>query len=242
MTLSARVAVLLAGLVLAGFAVAADPEPAPAPAADPAAPVAFDPDRAHGYFSLGLVAASSTLSTPLVSDTDASGGGIAVHGVVHSAQVNPSLDIAFSGQVALMSREYDGGGPEVADVMYEIDGGLRLSELFYVSLGYTTQATAFDNPDVVLTYNIVPVGIGLLSTSESGYMLAQARVGGGRIGNDQNDDTESVGYIGFRAAFQRGSASGVQFMLGLGWDRYEIRDFDETEDFLRLELGLGFGL
>lgn len=235
----ARPVVCAVGFAFAGLALAADPE---APDAALPASEAFDADAAHGYFSLGLVAAGSTLSSPLISDIDASGGGIAVHGVVHSAQVNPSLDIAFSGQVALMSREYDGGGPEVADLMYEIDGGLRLSELFYLSLGYTTQATAFDNPDVVLTYNIVPVGVGLLSTTESGYMLAQARVGGGRISNDQNDDTESVGYLGFRAAFQRGFGSGLQFMVGLGWDRYEVRDFDETEDFLRLELGLGFGL
>lgn len=232
--LLARTVVLAAGVALAGLAFAAEPEPP--------APGAFDEDAAHGYFSLGLVAASSTLSSPLFPDIDASGGGVAVHGVAHSGQVNPSLDIAFSGQVALTSREYDGGGPEVADVLYEIDGGLRLSDLFYLSLGYTTQATAFDNPDIVLTYNVVPVGIGLLSTRESGYMLAQLRVGGGRISNDQNDDTDSVGYLGVRAAFQRGFGSGLQFMLGLGWDRYEVRDFDETEEFLRLELGLGFGL
>lgn len=236
----ARTIVCAAGVAFAGPAFADEPATPDEAAAPP--PAAFDEDAAHGYFSLGLVAAGSTLSSPLFPDIDASGGGIALHGVVHSAQVNPSLDIAFSGQVALMSREYDGGGPEVADVMYEVDGGVRLSELFYVSLGYTTQATAFDNPDVVLTYNIVPVGVGLLSTTESGYVLAQLRAGGGRLGNDQNDDTESVGYLGVRAAFQRGFGSGVQVMLGLGWDRYETSDVDETEDFLRLELGLGFGL
>lgn len=234
----ARTLVCAAGVAFTSLVLAADPE---APEAAPPAPDAFDEDAAHGYLSLGLVAASSTLSSPPFPDIDASGGGIAVHGVAHSAQVNPSLDIAFSGQFALMSREFDGGS-EVADALYEIDGGLRLSDLFYVSLGYSSQATAFDTPDVVLSYDVVPIGVGLLSTGESGYVLAQLKVGGGRLGNDQNDDTERVGYLGLRAAFQRGFGSSVQFMLGLGWDRYDFSDIDQTEDFLRLELGLGFGL
>jgi hypothetical protein len=231
----ARSFVCAAGVAFANLALAADPEA-------PQAPATFDEDAAHGYLSLGLVAAGSTLSSPPFPDIDASGGGIAVHGVAHSAQVNPSLDIAFSGQFALMSREFDGSGSEVADALYEIDGGLRLSDLLYVSLGYSSQAMAFDNADVVLNYAVVPVGVALLSTGESGYVLAQLRAGGGRLSNDQNDDTESVGYLGLRAAVQRGFGSSVQFMLGLGWDRYDFSDIDQTEDFLRLELGLGFGL
>lgn len=240
----ARIVACVAAVAFAGLASGAEPEApeSPDPAAGVPAPAAFDPDAAHGYLSLGLVAAGSTLSVPPFADLDSSGGGIALHGAAHSAQVNPSLDIAFSGQVALMSREFDGSNAEVADVLYEIDGGVRLSDLFYLSLGYSTQATGYENPDVVLTYSIVPLGIGLLSTGESGYALAQLRVGGGRISNDQNDDTESVGYVGLRGVFQRGFGSGVQFMLGLGWDRYELDDFDQTEEFLRVEFGLGFGL
>ena len=199
-------------------------------------------EKAHAYLSFGLVAANSSFSSPLIGDVDASGGGLGLHGAAHSGKVNPSLDIGFSGQVALMSRTFDDTDVDVADVLYEIDGGLRFSNLFYLTLGYSTQVTAYENPDLVTTYNIVPVGLGVLKTSESGYLLAQLRAGGGRLSNDQNDDTESVGYLGLRAVVQHGFGSGVQFMLGLGLDRYDLGDANQTDDFVRLEAGIGFGI
>lgn len=211
---------------------------APAPAAT--AP-AHDATAAQGYLGFGLVLASHSVSTP-AGDGDSSGGGIVGNGAGHSAPISPSLDIAFTGQVAIMGRTYDQTDEDAADVMYEVNGGLRFSELLYLSLGYTTQSTAYETSEVTSTYNVIPVGVGVLRTTEAGYVLAQVRVGGGSITDDETDDRESVGYVGLRGVFQQGSADGVQFMLGVGWDRYDIKDFDIQDDFLRVDLGLGFGL
>jgi hypothetical protein len=224
----------LAVLVLAGWgfaAQAAEPEAAPADA---------PPNEARGYVGIGLVATSHTSET-LLGDLDSGGGGVAVNGVGHSGKINPSLDIAFRGEGAILGREFDGGG-EVADVLFEVDGGLRISELLLLTLGYTTHGTAYENPEVATTYNVVPIGIGLLHTTDTGYFLAQLRLGGGRLGNDQNDDTEGVGYVGLRAAMQRGSADGVQFMVAVALDTYEVDDLGITDQFFRLDFGLGFGL
>lgn len=116
------------------------------------------------------------------------GVALALAGAAHSAKVNPSLDIGFTGQVALMSRTFDGTDEEVGDALVELDGGIRVAELFYFTLGYTTQTTAYETPDLATTYTVVPVGAGLYKTTESGYFLLQVRVGGGRLSNDQNDD------------------------------------------------------
>jgi hypothetical protein len=224
---------LIAALAMAAGAGAAEPEAAaPATAADAQG-------EARAYVGIGLVAASHTTETSL-GDLDSSGGGIAVNGVGHSARINPSLDIAFRGEGAIIGREFDGGG-KVADALFEVDGGLRISEILLLTLGYTTLATGYENPDVVTTYNVIPVGIGLLRTTDSGYLLAQLRVGGGRLGNDQNDDTESVGYVGLRAVVQHGFSDGVQFMLALGLDSYDVDDLGITDRFVRLDFGLGFG-
>lgn len=229
--------------IVPGFTAAQQPEapaPTPAPAAEPA-PAAGEPGGAQGYLGFGLVLVSHTLSTP-IGDGDSSGGGIGGHGAGYSGPVGESLDIGFSGQFALMGRTAEETDEEFADFMYEIDGGLRIWRLLYLTLGYTTQSTAYDLADVTTTYSIIPVGIGLLRTTDRGYVLAQLRLGGGRITNDQDDSSESVGYVGLRGVFQQGSADGVQFMVGLGWDRYDIKDFDFQDDFLRVDLGLGFGL
>jgi len=210
-------------------------------AAQPEVAATVGGEKAQAYLGLGLVAASSRYSQLFVPDDEASGGGLAVHGAAHSGKVNPSLDIGFSGQVALMSREFDTSSEEVGDFLYEIDGGLRISDLFYVSLGGMSQSTAHENPDVVMTYGVIPLSAGILHTNESGYVLAQLRVGAGRLSNDQNDDTESVKYAGLRAIVQHGFGSGVQFMLGLGLDRYDLGSY-QNDDFVRLEFGLGFGL
>ncbi|MGH8481144.1 MAG: hypothetical protein ACRES8_01620 [Nevskiaceae bacterium] len=233
------IVLLLMALCAATGAVAAEPQEGDAPAAAPAP--ATETGEARAYLGFGLLAASHTLSSPL-GDFDSSGGGLIANGVGHSRPLNPSLDIAFRGEVALMGREFDGGGPETADVLFEVDGGLRISQMLLLTLGYTTQVIAYDSPEVAVTYNVIPIGVGILHTTDSGYVLAQLRVGGGRLGNDQNDDTESVGYAGIRAVVQHGFGSGVQFMLGLGLDNYEIDDTGEEEQFFRLEFGLGFGI
>lgn len=233
----------LAALVLAAGAGAQEPPGSgdPAASAPQAAAPAFEPGEARGYLGFGLVLVGHTLSTPL-GDGDSSGGGIGGRGAGHSARINPSLDIAFTGQVALMGRTADETDEELADVMYEVDGGLRISDLLYLSLGYTTQSTAYDLADLTTTYSVVSIGAGVLHTGDNGYALAQLRVGGGNITNDQDNGSESVGYVGLRGALQRGAPDGVQFMIGLGWDRYDIDEFDFQDDFVRLDFGLGFGL
>lgn len=238
-----RAAAVSACLAIVPALTAAQQPEAPeatAPAAA-TAPAPGEPGGAQGYLGFGLVLVSHTLSTPF-GDGDSSGGGIGGHGAGHSGPVNESLDIGFTGQVAIMGRTADETDEDLADVMYEVDGGLRISRLLYVTLGYTTQSTAYDTSDVTTTYSVVPVGVGVLRTTDTGYALAQLRVGGGRITNDQDDSSESVGYVGLRGVFQQGSADGVQFMVGLGWDRYDIKDLDFQDDFLRVDLGLGFGL
>jgi hypothetical protein len=240
------IALLLAGCGLTFAAAAAEPETPPTPdaVAAPAPDAAAEPapgEQARAYLALGLVAVSNTLSGPL-GDADSSGGGLVLNGALHSRPVNPSLEIALRGAVAITGREFDGGG-ETGDALIEMDGGLRISKLLLLSLGYTTQAVAYDtSPDVVLTYNIYPVGLGVFHATDSGYMIGQVRVGGGQLANDQNDDTESVGYFGLRAVFQRGFGSGAQFMLGVGYDKYDVDDLDQTEEFFRVEAGIGFGL
>lgn len=232
-------AVLLFGFAAAGLGQE-PPAGSDAPAPDAAAPE-FDRGEAQGYLGFGLTLVSHTLSTPF-GDGDSSGGGISGHGAGHSARVSPALEIAFTGQLAIMGRTADETDEELVDAMYEIDGGLRISDLFYLTLGYTTQSTGYETADLVTTYSVVPVGLGVLRTTEAGYLLAQLRLGGGNITNDQDDSSESVGYAGLRGVFQQGSPDGVQFMLAVGWDRYDIKDLDFQDDFLRIDLGLGFGL
>jgi hypothetical protein len=226
-------AVLLAGLALATVAGAAEPEAA---AETPA-----DEGEAQAYLGFGLALIGHTLSTP-IGDLDSGGGGFVINGAGHSRPINPSLDIAFRGELSIAGREFDAGGPQTGDVMFEVDGGMRISRLMLLTLGYTTHVIAYDSPEVAFSYNVIPVGLGILHTTESGYFLAQLRLGGGELSNDQNNATTDVGYAGIRAVIQHGFDSGVQFMLGLGLDTYEMDDTDEEEQFVRLEFGLGFGL
>ena len=233
----------LALIAACGFtlgAAAAEPEAAaPEAAADSTTPAAEPRNDARGYVAFGLTTSSATQSASGFPDADSSGGGLFANGVGHSGKVNPSLDIAFRGEGAIVGREFDGGG-EVADVLVEIDGGLRLGDLLMLTLGYTTMTTAYENPDVATTLSVIPLGVGVLHTTDAGYVLAQLRLGGGRIGNDQNNDTESVDYVGLRAAVQHGfGQGGMQFMLGLGLDRFEYAGIEDQ--FVRLDFGLGFG-
>lgn len=232
---------LLAGCGCTFGATAAEPQAPAEPAPDAAAQPAAEEGQARAYLALGLVAVSNTLSTPL-GDADSDGGGLVLNGALHSRPINPSLEIALRGAVAVTGREFDGGG-KTGDALVEMDGALRISKMLLLSLGYTTQAVAYDtSPEVVLTYNVYPIGVGVFHATDSGYAIGQVRVGGGRLANDQNDDTEGVSYFGLRGVFQRGFGSGAQFMVGLGYDKYEVDDLDQSEDFFRIEVGLGFGL
>ena len=238
-----RTTAVLVGLavVACGAARAEEPAPAPmpAPASEPAPVRVWDKDKAQGYGAIGLVATSSTLETPGLPDADAGGAGLTLRGAAHSGKVNPSLDIAFTGEIAGMARTYDDTDVDVADGLYEINGGIRISDLFFASLGIQSQSSAYDN--LTTTYNIVPLGIGLLHTHERGYSLAQLKLGVGAMTNDQSNDRETLGYVGLRGFWQYGAPSGIQFMLGLGLDKYEFKDAGGSERFFRLEAGIGFG-
>lgn len=233
--MKAHIAVLTGILALAPAARADEGPAAEAPAS------AGTAEPARGYVGFGLVGVGHTYSSPL-GDLDSSGGGFVANGAFHSQPLNPSLDIAFRGELSVTGREFDGSGTKVGDVMFEVDGGMRISRLLLLTLGYTTHGIAYDNPDITFNYGVIPIGIGILHTTDSGYVLAQVRVGGGRLSNDQTNDTEDVGYAGIRAVVQHGFDSGIQFMLGLGLDNYQLDDTDEEEQFFRLEFGLGFGL
>src|SRR5690349_16702629 len=228
------IAVVLAALVTNVAAAQVEETAAPAPAA-------YDKDRAHGYVGFGLVISSSQFSQPLTADVEASGGGLVGRFAGYSSKVNPSLDIGFTGQVALMSRTFDNTDEETGDFLLELDGGMRLSDLLYLSLGYTSQATGYKDADITETYTVVPIGVGILKTSEAGYMLLQLRLGGGNLSNDQNNDTDGVKYGGLRAVLQHSFGSSVQFMVALGLDRYTPRK-NVADDYVRLDFGLGFGL
>ena len=230
------------GLALACCACAtlAGAEEPAAPAEPTGAPAATGEARA--YLGFGLIAASGTQSLPGFPDADSGGGGFGANGAGHSRPITPSLDIAFAGQVALMGREFDRGSEETGDVLYEVDGGIRISQIVMLTLGYSTQVTGYDQLDLATSYTVIPIGIGILHTHDKGYVMGQLRLGGGRASNDQNNDTEGLGYVGLRGVLQHGAANGVQFMLGLGLDKYELDDTDLTDEFFRLELGLGFGI
>ena len=213
-----------------------------AAAEEPAAAPTATEGEARAYLGFGLIATSGTQSLPGFPDADSGGGGIGANGAGHSRPITPSLDIAFAGQVALMGREFDRGGEETGDVLYEVDGGIRISQIVMLTLGYSTQVTGYDQLDLATSYTVIPIGIGILHTHDKGYVMGQLRLGGGRASNDQNNDTEGLGYVGLRGVLQHGAANGVQFMVGLGLDKYELDDSDLTDEFFRLELGLGFGI
>jgi hypothetical protein len=213
---------------------AADPDPAAAPPELPAE------DGATGYLAFGLLFQENTLSEPF-GDADSGGAGMFARGLAHSEPVSPAIDIVLSGLVGGVGREYP-DGEKVGDTLVEIDGGMRINRLFLLSAGYSTLISAYKTSDVTFAYNVVMLGAAFLKTHENGYILVQARAGSGKHTNDYNDDVEGVSYGGLRAVAHFGFGTSQHLQLGVGIDRYEVEELDQTEEFLRAELGLGFGI
>ena len=192
----------------------------------------------HGYFGAGLLLTTNNSTTP-VGDFSATGGGIILNGggVVDAGTVGFGIvgGLEFGGRTDSDSDE------SIADAQVQFDAGLIVADLLYVSLGVQALNMTPESTDVTASYTVVPLGIGVLSADDDGYMLAQIRFGGGELSNDANSSTADLTYFGIRLVGQKGTADGLQFMGGLEFESYDLTDFDTTDNFFRLFVGVGFG-
>jgi hypothetical protein len=157
---------------------------------------------------------------------------------------DPGEGIGFgvNGGFGFTSRTLDDADVDVAEGLFDVNGGIIVADLLYVSLGLQFLNQTEDVFDSTTTYVTVPLGIGVLKGSDAGYLLAQLRFGGGSAENDQASGSEDIGYFGLRVMGQTGTADGLQFMGGLEFDAYGADDADNTTDnFFRFFFGLGFG-
>jgi hypothetical protein len=192
----------------------------------------------HGYFGAGLMLTSNS-STTAAGDFSSTGGGIVLNGagVMNAGTVGFGLvgGLEFGGRTDSDSDE------SIADAQMQFDGGIVLADLFYVSVGVQFLNMTPESSDVTATYTVVPIGLGVLSADDDGYMLAQIRFGGGEFSNDANSATADLGYFGIRLVGQKGTPDGLQFMGGLEFESYDFTDVDLTDNFFRLFVGVGFG-
>lgn len=226
----------------------ADPAPSPdtgePPAADAPESSSEPPaaGHAHGYISFGLLFQESTQTAPFNGERRAGGAGVFARGLAHSAPVTPSIDIVMSGLVGGLGRKYSDTDEEVGDSLFELDGGMRINDVLYVSGGYTRLISAYRSSNVTFEHNVLLLAAGYLKTHDTGYILLQARGGRGGYTNDYDDESETVAYAGLRVVVHFGFGASQHLLLGMGLDRYEVEDLEQTEDILRAELGLGFGI
>ena len=192
----------------------------------------------HGYFGVGLQLESNTSQTAL-GDFQSTGGGLILNGagVIDAGNVGFGLNGGFG----FASRTDSDSDVTIAEGTFGFDGGVVLADIFYLSFGVNLLNQTPDSTDVVTTYTVVPLGLGVLAASDTGYMLAQLRFGGGEASNDQNNATADLSYFGIRLVGQTGTADGVQFMGGLEFDTYDFADVDITDNFFRFFIGVGFG-
>lgn len=194
----------------------------------------------HGYFGVGLMLSTNTQTSGGSSDITSRGGGLVLNG---AGILNPGTGVGFglNGSMDLGSRTYDDADVTDTEFQMAFDGGVLVADLLYLSLGLHFLNQTDDATDVMRTYTVIPLGVGVLMGNEEGYLLAQLRFGGGELSNDQNSTTADVGYFGLRVMGQTGTANGLQFMGGLEFDAYDYSDFDATDNFFRFFFGLGFG-
>lgn len=205
----------------------------PASAAEPAKP------SNHGYLGVGLALESQSISSPL-GDGSTTGGGMVLNGA-GVLPMNDGLGFGLTGSMGFSSRTDSDTDETVSSGQFGFDGGVLLMEMFYLSLGVQVLNQSPDSVDFTQTYTVVPFGIGMLSASDTGYLLAQLRFGAGEVSNDTTSDTADLGFFGLRLAGQTGTAGGLQFMGGFEFDAYDISDFDTTDNIFRFFVGLGFG-
>jgi hypothetical protein len=200
---------------------------------------AAKPDN-HGYFGVGLVLENNTLDDPTLGDVTSRGGGLILNGA-GVLGTGSGIKIGVNGGIGFTSRTLDDYDVTVAEGMFDANGGVIVADLLYLSIGLQVLSQTDDQNDVMVSYTTIPLGIGVMSGSDTGYFLAQLRFGGGQESNDQNNSTEDLGYFGLRLQGQTGTADGLQFMGGMELDSYDFKDFDSTDGFFRIFFGVGFG-
>jgi hypothetical protein len=204
-------------------------------AADQAA-AAEDPN--HGYFGVGLQLISNNSQTSL-GDFNSAGGGLMMNGAGVLGLGN-GMGFGVTGDLGFGSRT-DDNEETIGEALFGFDAGLIVADFLYLSLGLNFLNQTPDSVDVTTTYTVVPLGIGVLSASDTGYFLAQLRFGGGQASTDQDSTTVDLGYFGLRLAGQTGAKDGLQFMGGMEFDTYDASDYDATDNFFRFFFGIGFG-
>jgi hypothetical protein len=193
----------------------------------------------HGYFGVGLMLESNNSQTPL-GDFNSTGGGLIINGAGIFA-AGSGIGFGANGSLDFGSRTDSDTDETISEAQFGFDGGVILADLLYLSLGLQFLNQTPDSADITTTYTVVPLGIGVLKGTETGYFLAQVRFGGGQASTDQDSATEDLGYFGLRLAGQTGSANGLQFMGGLEFDTYDFSNYDATDNYFRFFFGLGFG-
>lgn len=194
----------------------------------------------HAFGGVGLMLSTASQSTPL-GDFSSAGGGIAFNGA-GSLSTGSDIGVGFTGHLGFGSRtDNDDSSISIAESNLAFDGGIIFAKMLYLSLGMQFQNDTDDASDITQTYFMVPLGIGILSTDDSGYMLAQLKLGGGQWSNDADNSTEDVTMFGIRLAGQSGTPMGLQFMGALDLENYTWADTDITDFRFRATIGLGFG-
>ena len=193
----------------------------------------------HGYFGVGFQLISENF-TSSVGDATSTGGGLLLNGA-GVIKTGGGIGFGITGDMGFGSRTDSDSSESIGEGLFAFDGGIVVADLLYISLGLGILSQTPDSVDITTTYTVVPLGIGILSASDTGYMLAQLRFGGGQVTTDQTSGSEDLGYFGIRLAGQTGTAHGLQFMGGLEFDTYDASNYDATDNFFRFFFGLGFG-
>ena len=199
---------------------------------------AAQPDN-HGYFGVGLLLESQNAQTGL-GDFSSTGGGLVLNGA-GVIGLDDTIGFGVTGGFGFASRTDTDTDETISEGQFGFDGGIVLADIFYISLGLNLLNQTPDSSDVMTTYTVVPLGLGMLAASDTGYLLGQLRFGSGEASNDQNNATEDLDYFAIRLVGQTGAADGLQFMGGLEFETYDSVDFDATDNFFRFFFGVGFG-
>lgn len=213
------------------------PAPASVPAEAPLAEAAPPVNASHGYGGFGLMLESESFSSSF-GDSTASGAGMIFNGA-GSLGLNDNAGLGFTGAMGFSSLTDDNSTASSSTFLFDVDGGVVLQDLLYMSLGVKSLSLTSDDIDFTQTYTVLPVGIGMLSATDKGYVLTQFRFGAGQFSTDLSSATEDVGYFGIKLVGQFGNE--LQFMGGLEMDNYSFTDTDATDFYFRMFFGMGFG-
>ena len=198
--------------------------------------------ESHGYGGGGLMLVSNTLDQGVGGGSaDSGGGGVFAYGA--GLFDVGAVGIGLNGGIFGGERTYDDVDVDVAEGQFSMDGGVVLFDLLYLTLGVQSYAYTVEDPtlgDFTTSYVTVPLGVGVYKATDSGYLLAQVRAGGGTV-TYEDDSEEDLGYFAIRFMGQVGAANGVQFLGGLEVESYDLKDSDLQDDYFRIFLGVAFG-